>query len=68
MHSVPHLASAAFYAGFEHSGNTCRASKLITGSRIKKPPLTRSFLRASVNYHLRRMIKRGMVKEASPQP
>ena len=33
MHSVPHLASAAFYAGFEHSGNTCRASKLITGSR-----------------------------------
>jgi hypothetical protein len=37
-------------------------------ARIKKPPLTRSFLRASVNYHLRRMIKRGMVKEASPQP
>ena len=32
--------------------------------RIKKPPLTRPFLRASIRYHLRRMIKLGMVREA----
>ena len=38
MHSVPHLANGAFYAGFEHSGNTCRSSKLITGSRKKPAP------------------------------
>ena len=31
--------------------------------RIKKPPLTRPFLRASIRYHLRRMIKFGMVRE-----
>jgi hypothetical protein len=33
------------------------------GDRIKKPPLTHSFLRSSVRFHLRRMIKRGMVRE-----
>jgi hypothetical protein len=33
MHSVPHLANGAFYAGLEHPGNTRRSLKLITGSR-----------------------------------
>jgi hypothetical protein len=32
MHSVPDLAESAFCAGFEHLGDTCHVSKLITGS------------------------------------
>src|ERR1035441_3639058 len=34
--SVPHLAESAFYAEFEHFGNTSRSSKLITGSSTSR--------------------------------
>jgi hypothetical protein len=31
-------------------------------ARIKHPPLTREFLRASIHWHLKKMLKDGIVK------